>query len=41
MRIVLYLNQFFGQLGGEEVADAPPRLLSDAARLSAHRRMRR
>jgi glycine reductase len=29
MRIVLYLNQFFGQLGGEEVADAPPRLVSD------------
>jgi glycine reductase complex component B subunit gamma len=29
MRIVLYLNQFFGQLGGEEVADAPPRLVGD------------
>src|SRR5215831_6611089 len=29
MRIVLYLNQFFGQLGGEEVADAPPRLVTD------------
>jgi glycine reductase len=28
MRIVLYLNQFFGQLGGEEVADAPPRLVT-------------
>lgn len=26
MRIALYLNQFFGQLGGEEIADAPPRL---------------
>ena len=29
MRIVLYLNQFFGQLGGEEVADAAPRLVTD------------
>lgn len=29
MRIVLYLNQFFGQLGGEEVADAPPRLVTE------------
>jgi glycine reductase len=29
MRIVLYLNQFFGQLGGEEVADAPPRLIGE------------
>jgi glycine reductase len=29
MRIVLYLNQFFGQLGGEEVADATPRLITD------------
>jgi glycine reductase len=29
MRIVLYLNQFFGQLGGEEAADAPPRLVTD------------
>ena len=29
MRIVLYLNQFFGQLGGEEAADAPPRLSTD------------
>ena len=29
-RIVLYLNQFFGQLGGEEMADAPPRLLTEA-----------
>ena len=29
MRIVLYLNQFFGQLGGEEMADTPPRLLTD------------
>jgi glycine reductase complex component B subunit gamma len=29
MRIALYLNQFFGQLGGEEVADAPPRLLDE------------
>src|SRR5579872_776820 len=28
-RIVLYLNQFFGQLGGEAAAAAPPRLLSD------------
>src|SRR5437762_7344293 len=26
MRIAMYLNQFFGQLGGEEVADATPRL---------------
>src|SRR5579864_3886693 len=29
MRIILYLNQFFGQLGGEEVADAPPRLVTE------------
>lgn len=29
MRIVLYLNQFFGQLGGEEAADAPPRLVTE------------
>ncbi len=29
MRIVLYLNQFFGQIGGEEVADTPPRLVED------------
>jgi glycine reductase len=29
MRIVLYLNQFFGQLGGEELADAPPRLVPE------------
>ncbi len=29
MRIVLYLNQFFGQLGGEEAADAAPRLVAD------------
>jgi betaine reductase len=29
-RIVLYLNQFFGQLGGEEAADSPPRLVTEA-----------
>jgi glycine reductase len=29
LRIALYLNQFFGQLGGEEMADAPPRLLTE------------
>lgn len=28
-RIVLYLNQFFGQIGGEEVAGAPPRLSAE------------
>src|SRR5215471_6931131 len=30
VRIVLYLNQFFGQLGGEEAAAEPPRLVTDA-----------
>jgi betaine reductase len=29
VRIVLYLNQFFGQLGGEEAAAEPPRAISD------------
>lgn len=29
LRIVLYLNQFFGQLGGEEAAAEPPRLVTD------------
>jgi glycine reductase complex component B subunit gamma len=29
LRIALYLNQFFGQLGSEEMADAPPRLLTE------------
>src|SRR5581483_6403397 len=29
-RIVLYLNQFFGQLGGEEAAGIEPRLTTDA-----------
>jgi betaine reductase len=28
-RIVLYLNQFFGQVGGEEQAHTPPRLVTD------------
>jgi betaine reductase len=28
VRVALYLNQFFGQLGGEDVADAPPRLIT-------------
>src|SRR5215475_5370068 len=31
MRVVLYLNQFFGHLGGEEAADAPPRISTDVA----------
>jgi len=30
VRIVLYLNQFFGQLGGEEAAAEPPRVVTDA-----------
>ena len=29
VRIVLYLNQFFGQIGGEEQAGLPPRLVKD------------
>jgi glycine reductase complex component B subunit gamma len=28
-RIVLYLNQFFGQIGGEDVAGVPPRFTSE------------
>ena len=28
-RIVLYLNQFFGQAGGEEAADVAPRIVTD------------
>lgn len=31
VRIALYLNQFFGQIGGEEAAGASPRILEDAA----------
>jgi glycine reductase len=27
MRVVHYLNQFYGRLGGEEAADAPPRVI--------------
>ena len=30
MEIVHYLNQFFGGLGGEEVADAPPEVRDGA-----------
>jgi len=30
MRVVHYLNQFFGGLGGEEVADAPPQMRDGA-----------
>ena len=26
LKIVHYLNQFFGQIGGEDKADIPPRL---------------
>ncbi|MDE3077104.1 MAG: glycine/betaine/sarcosine/D-proline family reductase selenoprotein B [Chloroflexota bacterium] len=29
-RVALYLNQFFGQIGGEEAAGAEPRLVKDA-----------
>lgn len=29
VRIALYLNQFFGQIGGEEAAGAPPRILEE------------
>jgi len=31
IRIALYLNQFFGQVGGEESAGVPPRILEEAA----------
>ena len=27
IRVVHYLNQFFGQLGGEEMANLPPRIV--------------
>ena len=27
IRVVHYLNQFFGQLGGEEMASLPPRVV--------------
>jgi len=27
IRLVHYLNQFFGQLGGEEMANLPPRVV--------------
>ena len=30
MRVVHYLNQFFGGLGGEEVANAPPEVRDGA-----------
>jgi betaine reductase len=30
VRVVHYLNQFFGQIGGEEKADAPPRVVRGA-----------
>jgi len=29
IRIALYLNQFFGQVGGEEAAGSPPRILEE------------
>src|SRR5262245_35073036 len=31
LRVVCYLNQFFGQIGGEEQAGVAPRLLREAA----------
>ena len=37
-RVVHYLNQFFGQIGGEEKADVPPMVKEGAIGLSTRGR---